>query len=51
LTSSVTPKSLFGDMHAYDNEGVRFYTKQKSTMQRWSESIEIGAEFVMPTSK
>jgi malonate-semialdehyde dehydrogenase (acetylating)/methylmalonate-semialdehyde dehydrogenase len=44
-------KSLFGDMHAYGNEGVRFYTKQKSIMQRWPESIEKGAEFVMPTSK
>jgi malonate-semialdehyde dehydrogenase (acetylating) / methylmalonate-semialdehyde dehydrogenase len=44
-------KSLFGDMHAYGEEGVRFYTKQKSIMQRWPESISKGAEFVMPTSK
>jgi malonate-semialdehyde dehydrogenase (acetylating) / methylmalonate-semialdehyde dehydrogenase len=44
-------KSLFGDMHAYGEEGVRFYTKQKSIMQRWPESIGKGAEFVMPTSK
>lgn len=44
-------KSLFGDMHAYGMEGVRFYTRQKSIMQRWPESIEKGAEFVMPTSK
>jgi malonate-semialdehyde dehydrogenase (acetylating)/methylmalonate-semialdehyde dehydrogenase len=44
-------KSLFGDMHAYGEEGVRFYTKQKSVMQRWPESIGKGAEFVMPTSK
>jgi malonate-semialdehyde dehydrogenase (acetylating)/methylmalonate-semialdehyde dehydrogenase len=44
-------KSLFGDMHAYGEEGVRFYTKQKSVMQRWPESISKGAEFVMPTSK
>jgi len=44
-------KSLFGDMHAYGEEGVRFYTKQKSVMQRWSSSIAKGAEFVMPTSK
>ncbi|CRM04808.1 Methylmalonate-semialdehyde dehydrogenase [acylating] [Pseudomonas sp. 31 R 17] len=44
-------KSLFGDMHAYGTEGVRFYTKQKSIMQRWSESIEQGAEFAMPVSK
>ncbi|MFP8835109.1 CoA-acylating methylmalonate-semialdehyde dehydrogenase [Hydrogenophaga sp. XSHU_21] len=44
-------KSLFGDMHAYGEEGVRFYTKQKSIMQRWPESIGKGAEFVMPVSK
>jgi malonate-semialdehyde dehydrogenase (acetylating)/methylmalonate-semialdehyde dehydrogenase len=44
-------RSLFGDMHAYGEEGVRFYTKQKSIMQRWSASIAKGAEFVMPTAK
>ncbi|MGQ0709591.1 MAG: CoA-acylating methylmalonate-semialdehyde dehydrogenase [Rhodoferax sp.] len=44
-------KSLFGDMHAYGEEGVRFYTKQKSIMQRWPESMGKGAEFVMPTAK
>jgi malonate-semialdehyde dehydrogenase (acetylating)/methylmalonate-semialdehyde dehydrogenase len=44
-------KSLFGDMHAYGEEGVRFYTRQKSIMQRWPESTGKGAEFVMPVSK
>lgn len=44
-------KSLFGDMHAYGTEGVRFYTKQKSIMQRWSESIDKGADFAMPVAK
>jgi malonate-semialdehyde dehydrogenase (acetylating) / methylmalonate-semialdehyde dehydrogenase len=44
-------KSLFGDMHAYGEEGVRFYTKQKSVMQRWPASIGKGAEFAMPVSK
>ena len=44
-------KSLFGDMHAYGEEGVRFHTRQKSVMQRWPESIRKGAEFVMPTAK
>ncbi|WP_200812496.1 CoA-acylating methylmalonate-semialdehyde dehydrogenase [Roseisalinus antarcticus] len=44
-------KSLFGDMHAYGEEGVRFYTKQKSIMQRWPESISKGAEFAMPVSR
>ena len=44
-------KSLFGDMHAYGEEGVRFYTKQKSIMQRWPESISKGAEFSMPVAR
>jgi malonate-semialdehyde dehydrogenase (acetylating)/methylmalonate-semialdehyde dehydrogenase len=44
-------RSLFGDMHAYGQEGVRFYTKQKSIMQRWPESTPKGAEFVMPTAR
>jgi malonate-semialdehyde dehydrogenase (acetylating)/methylmalonate-semialdehyde dehydrogenase len=44
-------RSLFGDMHAYGEEGVRFYTRQKSVMQRWPESTPGGAEFVMPTAR
>jgi malonate-semialdehyde dehydrogenase (acetylating)/methylmalonate-semialdehyde dehydrogenase len=43
--------SLFGDTHAYGEEGVRFYTRQKSIMQRWPESTPKGAEFAMPTAK
>ncbi|MCY7315414.1 MAG: CoA-acylating methylmalonate-semialdehyde dehydrogenase, partial [Rubrivivax sp.] len=44
-------KSLFGDTHAYGEEGVRFYTRQKSVMQRWPDSIGKGAEFAMPVSR
>jgi malonate-semialdehyde dehydrogenase (acetylating) / methylmalonate-semialdehyde dehydrogenase len=44
-------KSMFGDMHAYGEEGVRFYTKQKSIMERWPASIGKGAEFSMPVAK
>jgi malonate-semialdehyde dehydrogenase (acetylating)/methylmalonate-semialdehyde dehydrogenase len=44
-------RSLFGDMHAYGEEGVRFYTKQKSVMQRWPDSIGKGAEFALPVAK
>ncbi|SPU49727.1 CoA-acylating methylmalonate-semialdehyde dehydrogenase [Bordetella trematum] len=44
-------QSLFGDMHAYGEEGVRFYTRQKSIMQRWPEDTEPGAEFAMPTAR
>jgi len=43
--------SLFGDMHAYGEEGVRFYTRQKSIMQRWPGSAQRGAEFAMPTAR
>ncbi len=32
-------RSLFGDMHAYGEEGVRFYTRQKSVMQRWPDGV------------
>jgi malonate-semialdehyde dehydrogenase (acetylating)/methylmalonate-semialdehyde dehydrogenase len=42
--------SLFGDMHVYGQEGLRFYTRQKSIMQRWPESTSKGAEFVIPSS-
>lgn len=42
--------SLFGDMHAYGEEGVRFYTRQKSVMQRWPRDPG-GAEFHMPTAR
>jgi malonate-semialdehyde dehydrogenase (acetylating)/methylmalonate-semialdehyde dehydrogenase len=44
-------KSMFGDMHAYGEEAVRFYTKQKSVMQRWPAGTAAGAEFVMPTAR
>lgn len=44
-------RSLFGDMHAYGEEGVRFYTRYKSVMQRWPDSIGKGAEFTMPVAK
>ncbi|MGH6828849.1 MAG: CoA-acylating methylmalonate-semialdehyde dehydrogenase [Rhizomicrobium sp.] len=44
-------KSLFGDMHIYGEEGVRFYTRQKSIMQRWPDAIDKGAEFAMPISR
>ena len=44
-------RSLFGDVHAYGEEGVRFYTRYKSIMQRWPDSIDKGAEFTMPVAK
>ena len=44
-------RSLFGDTHAYGEEGVRFYTRYKSIMQRWPQTIDKGAKFTMPVSK
>ena len=43
--------SLFGDHHAYGQEGVRFYTRLKTVTQRWPETDSVRAEFVMPTMK
>ena len=44
-------RSLFGDHHAYGQEAVRFYTRYKSVMQRWPDSIAKGAEFAVPVAK
>ncbi|OYW33075.1 MAG: methylmalonate-semialdehyde dehydrogenase (CoA acylating) [Methyloversatilis sp. 12-65-5] len=44
-------QSLFGDLHAYGEEGVRFYTRYKSIMQRWPDSGSKGPEFVMPVNQ
>jgi len=44
-------RSLFGDHHIYGEEGVRFYTRLKTTTTRWPAGIQAAAEFVMPTMK
>ena len=45
-------QSLYGDHHAYGEEGLRFYTRQKSVMQRWPEArAASAAEFTMPTAR
>jgi malonate-semialdehyde dehydrogenase (acetylating)/methylmalonate-semialdehyde dehydrogenase len=45
-------RSLFGDLHAYGPDAVRFYTKRKTITQRWpSAGIREGAMFSMPTMK
>jgi malonate-semialdehyde dehydrogenase (acetylating)/methylmalonate-semialdehyde dehydrogenase len=43
-------RSLFGDHHIYGEEGVRFYTRYKSVMQRWPDAGSRGPEFTMPTN-
>lgn len=45
-------RSLFGDLHAYGPDAVRFYTKRKTITQRWpSANMREGVEFSMPTMK
>lgn len=43
-------RSLFGDLHAYGPDGVRFYTKRKTITQRWpSSGIREGITFAFPS--
>ncbi|KXI26848.1 CoA-acylating methylmalonate-semialdehyde dehydrogenase [Paraglaciecola hydrolytica] len=43
-------RSLFGDLHAYGPDGVRFYTKRKTITQRWpSSGIREGVSFTFPS--
>ncbi len=45
-------RSMFGDHHAYGEEGIRFYTRYKSVMQRWPDpAASKGPEFAMPVNK
>jgi len=44
-------RSLFGDHHIYGPEGLRFYTRIKTTTTRWPAGASMSAEFVMPTMK
>ncbi|WP_300653862.1 CoA-acylating methylmalonate-semialdehyde dehydrogenase [Pseudomonas sp.] len=45
-------RSLFGDLHAYGPDAVRFYTKRKTITQRWpSAGVREGVSFSMPTLK
>ncbi len=45
-------RSLFGDLHAYGPDAVRFYTKRKTITQRWpSAGVREGAAFSFPSSR
>ena len=43
--------SLFGDSAMHGIEGIRFYTKLKTTTSRWPSSILKGPEFKIPKNK
>lgn len=43
-------RSLFGDLHAYGPDAVRFYTLRKTITQRWpSAGVREGADFAFPS--
>jgi malonate-semialdehyde dehydrogenase (acetylating)/methylmalonate-semialdehyde dehydrogenase len=45
-------RSLFGDLHAYGPDAVRFYTRRKAITQRWpSAGVREGAVFSFPASR
>jgi malonate-semialdehyde dehydrogenase (acetylating)/methylmalonate-semialdehyde dehydrogenase len=45
-------RSLFGDLHGYGPDAVRFYTKRKTITQRWpSAGVREGALFSFPTNR
>jgi malonate-semialdehyde dehydrogenase (acetylating)/methylmalonate-semialdehyde dehydrogenase len=44
-------RSLFGDLHAYGPDGVRFYTKRKTITQRWiKRTSHEAAQFAFPSN-
>ena len=44
-------RSLFGDLHAYGPDAVRFYTKRKTITQRWpSSGVREGTVFSFPSN-
>ncbi|MFB9158345.1 CoA-acylating methylmalonate-semialdehyde dehydrogenase [Chromobacterium violaceum] len=43
-------RSLFGDLHAYGPDGVRFYTRRKAVTQRWPQRASHEAsQFAFPS--
>jgi malonate-semialdehyde dehydrogenase (acetylating)/methylmalonate-semialdehyde dehydrogenase len=45
-------RSLFGDLHAYGPDALRFYTRRKAITQRWpSAGVREGAVFSFPSSR
>lgn len=45
-------RSLFGDLHAYGPDGVRFYTRRKTITQRWpQQQSKESAQFAFPSNQ
>jgi malonate-semialdehyde dehydrogenase (acetylating)/methylmalonate-semialdehyde dehydrogenase len=43
--------SLFGDLHIYGNDGVKFYTRTKAITQRWPDPRHRGVNLGFPTNR
>ena len=41
--------SLFGDLHVYGMDGVKFYTRTKAVTARWLDGDAAGPNLRMPT--
>jgi malonate-semialdehyde dehydrogenase (acetylating)/methylmalonate-semialdehyde dehydrogenase len=45
-------RSMFGDLHAYGPDAVRFYTKRKAITQRWpSSQVREAVTFSFPSNR
>ncbi len=45
-------RSLFGDLHAYGPDGVRFYTRRKAITQKWPQrASHEAAQFAFPSNR
>jgi malonate-semialdehyde dehydrogenase (acetylating)/methylmalonate-semialdehyde dehydrogenase len=44
-------QSLFGDLHIYGKDGVRFYTRQKNVIVRWPDPSHRGVNLGFPQMK
>ena len=45
-------RSLFGDLHAYGPDSIRFYTRRKQVTQRWpSGGVREAAQFAFPSGR
>jgi malonate-semialdehyde dehydrogenase (acetylating)/methylmalonate-semialdehyde dehydrogenase len=43
--------SIFGDMHVYGRDGIRFYTRGKVVTSRWPDQRHRGVELSFPQAK
>jgi len=44
-------QSLFGDLHIYGPDGIRFYTRNKVVIERWPDPRQAGVDLGFPQNK